>query len=136
MLAAIPSPLVDIGTACAILVGIVAAARTPVISRPGRAVWRRLVAEPVGEWFDTLLHRHTSVIREDVHGIDRRLENVETRVWSLQQEFRTNGGSSAKDQWDRLEHAVTPTEADGLHADTLRDAVDRVEHAVTHEDDA
>jgi hypothetical protein len=106
--------IVETAAWCAALVGITAGlvVAYKALRRPVRYVWGRLVAEPAAGWFDALLSNHTHSIRSDVKALDRRVENVEIRVWEVQQQFRKNGGSSAKDQWDRVEQAVTPTEED------------------------
>jgi hypothetical protein len=60
--------VITLGTIGGALVATAAALRLPVISRPIRWVWRRLVGEPVGHWFRALIREEvTTVLRPVMH---------------------------------------------------------------------
>lgn len=77
----------------AALVAIATAAKMPWISRPGRWLWRRLVAEPVAAWFHRVLDAWA----------DRA---ITPRLDALEAQFQRNGGSSAKDRLEAIANAV------------------------------
>ena len=77
----------------AALVAIVAAANLPMISRPGRWLWRRLVAEPFATWTHGVLDAWA----------DR---SVNPRLDALEAQFRNNGGSTLRDRVDATAEAV------------------------------
>ncbi len=95
--------VIAIGVMSASLTAIAAAARLPWISRPGRWLWRRLIAEPFGAWV-----RH----QLDAWADDRikpELEPIRERLDNLEAQHRRNGGRSTR---DRLEAIATAVEAE------------------------
>lgn len=77
----------------AALVAIVAAARLPMISRPGRWIWRRLIAEPFATWVHALLDAWAE-------------KRIDPRLDALEAQFRNNGGSTLRDRVDATAAAV------------------------------
>lgn len=69
MLAEVPERVVDIGTWAGVVTAVVAALRTP----PGRLLWRRLVARPVGEWLDGKHAEALAPVREELADHGREL---------------------------------------------------------------
>ena len=75
------------------LCAIVAATKLPMISKPGRWLWRRLVAEPIAAWFHGVLDAWAD------RTINGRLD------W-LEGQFRNTGGSTMRDRVDKVASAV------------------------------
>lgn len=78
------------------LVTLATAAKVPVVNRPVRWFWRRLVADPVGRWIEGVLDRHAEPDRAEAAEMHRRLKLVEHEV-------HTNDGQSLRDVADRVE---------------------------------
>lgn len=77
--------LTDIASVCGALLAIGAVVAAASRLRPVRWLWRNLVADPVGEWFD---HR------------------VAEAVAPIREQFTNNGGSTARDAIDRIEGRI------------------------------
>lgn len=77
----------------AAVVAIATAAKLPIVSKPGRWLWRRLVAEPLAAWFHAVLDAWAE-------------RSVNPRLTWLEDQFRNNGGSTLRDRVDTIGDAV------------------------------
>jgi hypothetical protein len=74
--------LIGAGAVCAALTAILVCVGLVVRIPPVRWVWRRLVAEPLGGWFRSLVRAEVSAVRD---------------------QLLPNGGASLRDAVDRVE---------------------------------
>lgn len=102
----IVSVLRDLGIAAGALVAIVAHGKLPVISRPGKYVWRRLVAEPVEAWVQTF---GRSLVAEALEPVYRRLDSIDGAV-----NTRPPGSPTMSQDVAETRHRVTKIEAHQL----------------------
>lgn len=92
--------LVDLGTIAGAVLAVCALVAAATRTRPFRWLWRHLITNPVGEWFGDI--------------VDRQLADIRGQ-------FVNNGGSTQKDQLDRIEQRTERLEeaqvqmGDSLH---------------------
>ncbi len=62
--------LLDVGLVVGAMATILAAVAAAGRTRPVRAMWRRLVADPIDEWAESTIKRHTSPLADQLerHG--------------------------------------------------------------------
>jgi hypothetical protein len=83
------------GVLAAALTAMASAVRLPIISRPGRWLWRRLVSEPAAAF----LYRVLNGWADQEGGVFDRLANLE-------RQHHRNGGSSTRDRIEKIAERV------------------------------
>lgn len=87
--------VIAIGLLAASLTAVVTAVRLPIISKPGRWIWRRLIGEPVTAW----VNRTLDAWSERPDGVVQRLDRLEAQ-------HHRNGGSSTRDRIEAIAQTV------------------------------
>lgn len=80
-----------------------AAAKAPVVRRPVRWLWRRLVSEPLGGWVHGLFDRALAEDRARAVRADERADEMHDRLKVVEHEVLTNDGESLRDVAERVE---------------------------------
>lgn len=106
MVGVVGPQLTDIAITAGALVAIATAARLPIINRPGKWLWKRNVAGPIGGWIHQILTAHTAPITERLDRGDARMGDIEARLTAIEHEMHPNSGRSMRDRIDATADAV------------------------------
>lgn len=83
------------GAVAGALVAIAAAVRLPVVHRPVRWLWRRLVGEPATAWHHRSLE--SSPLGQQLRATVDRVEVIGQQVTAIDRQVHPNGGGSLLD---------------------------------------
>lgn len=102
-LATLRDSAIAIGAVLGALLTAAAAAKAPVVRRPVRWLWRRLVSEPLGGWVHGLFDRALAEDRARALRADERADEMHDRLKVVEHEVLTNDGESLRDVAERVE---------------------------------